>query len=267
MSGAAALTHRFEGAGSPVVLANGGMMTFASWEPIAGRLRARHATLLFDFRGQLLSPGPQRATLADHAEDLIDLLDAVGLESAHLVGASFGAEVALELAARRPTRVRSLTLATAMDRATPAFRKGSAAMRASLAEVLSGAERGGFYDVLVAGVYSDAYREREAATIAARRAQVDRLPLEWFAGVDGLLDAIEDFDLTARLREVRCPALVVIAADDRVMDRERSEALAFALGAEVAVHPTSGHALVAEDPEWLAQVCLDFLARCDGGHP
>jgi len=264
---AAALAHRLEGEGTPVVLANGGMMTFPSWEPIAGRLRERHATLLFDFRGQLLSPGPARSSLAEHAEDLLALLDEVGLESAHLLGASFGAEVGIELAARHPARIRSLTLVTAMDRATPTFRVGSEEMRASLAEVLSGAERGRFYDVLVAGVYSDGYREREAETIAARRAQVDRLPLEWFAGVDGLLDAIEDFDLTGRLREVRCPALVVIAQDDQVMDRERSEALAFALGAEVAVHPTSGHALVAEDPEWLANVCLDFLARCDGERP
>lgn len=261
------LAHRLAGEGSPVVFANGGMMTFPSWEPIAGRLRERHATLLFDFRGQLLSPGPARRSLGEHADDLVALFDGLGLESAHLLGASFGAEVALELAARNPERVRSLTLVTAMDRATPAFRVGSDELRASLAEVLSGAERGRFYDVLVEGVYSAGYREREAETIAARRAQVDRLPLEWFAGVDGLLDAIEDFDLTGRLRDIRCPALVVIAEDDRVMDRERSEALALALGAEVAVHPTSGHALVAEDPAWLAQVCLDFLARCDGERP
>ncbi|MCB1009189.1 MAG: alpha/beta fold hydrolase [Acidobacteria bacterium] len=261
------LGHRLEGEGSPVALANGGMMTFPSWEPVAGRLRARHATLLFDFRGQLLSPGPAHGSLAEHAEDLVELLDEVGLDSTHLLGASFGAEAAIELAARYPDRVRSLTLVTAMDRATPDFRAGSSALRASLAEVLAGVERGRFYDALVESVYSESFREREAATLAARRAQVDQLPLAWFAGVNALLDSIEDFDLTDSLREIRCPVLVVIAENDRVMDRERSEALARALGAEVAVHPTSGHALVVEDPEWLAGVSLDFLARCDGARP
>lgn len=262
-----ALAHRLEGEGTPVVLLNGGMMTFPSWEPTAERLRARHATLLFDFRGQLLSPGPPPDTLEAHAEDVVALLDRVGWESAHLLGASFGAEVAIEVAARAPERVRSLELVTAMDRSTPEFRRQSDGMRSVLGEVLAGGERGRFYDVLVEGVYSSAYRQAEAATLAARRAAVDQLPLEWFAGVDGLLAAVERFDLTDRLRAVRCPALVVIADGDRVMERDRSEALARALDAEVAVHPTSGHALVAEDPAWLAEVCLVFLARCDGERP
>ena len=217
--------------------------------------------LLFDFRGQLLSPGDGPADLAGHAADLAALLDQVGWESAHLIGASFGAEVALELAAAAPERVRSLVAVTAMDRETPEFRDGNRPMRAILAEVLAGGERGHFYDVLVEGVYSRRYLEAEAAVIAARRAQMDLLPLAWFAGVDRLLAAIEGFDLTPRLPAIRGPALVVTAADDRVMAAERSRALAAALGAETAAHPTSGHGLVVEDPEWLAGVCLDFLGR------
>ncbi len=266
MSGGS-LSHRIEGAGSPVALLNGGMMTFSSWEPIATRLRTRHRTLLFDFRGQLLSPGSPPADLAGHAADVLALLDAAGWESAHLVAASFGAEVAIELAAKAPSRVRTLTLITAMDRATDGFRQGTGEMRAALAEVRGGGERGRFYDVLVQGVYSADYRRAEAKSLAARRAAVDQLPLSWFEGVDGLLAAIESFDLSDRLPRIGRPALVVVAADDRVMDRERCEALASALEAEVAVHPTSGHALVAEDPQWLAEVCLDFLARHDGDRP
>lgn len=263
MSGAL-LTHRIEGEGAPVVLLNGGMMTFPSWEPIASRLRQRHRTLLFDFRGQLLSPGEPAGDLAGHADDLLALLDEVGWRSAHFVGASFGAEVAIELAATGPDRVRSLTLITAMDRATDDFRRGTAEMREALAAVRAGGERGRFYDVLVQGVYSEAYRRSQAETLAARRAAVDQLPLAWFEGVDALLGAVDDFDLTDRLARIRMPALVVIAGDDRVMAPERSVAMAATLGAETAVHPTSGHALVAEDPAWLAEVCLDFLSRQDG---
>jgi pimeloyl-ACP methyl ester carboxylesterase len=257
------LTHRIAGEGSPVVLLNGGMMTFPSWEPIASRLRQRHRTLLFDFRGQLLSPGEPAADLAGHADDLLALLDAVGWRSAHFAGASFGAEVAIELAARTPERVRTLTLITAMDRATDEFRRGTAEMREALAEVRGGGERGRFYDVLVEGVYSKGYRSAQAETLAARRAAVDQLPLEWFEGVDALLDAVADFDLTDRLARIRAPALVVIAGDDRVMAPERSVAMAAARGAETVVHPTSGHALVAEEPAWLAEVCLEFLSRHD----
>jgi pimeloyl-ACP methyl ester carboxylesterase len=261
MSAGPALTHRIAGEGPPVVLLNGGMMTASSWEPFASRLRASHRVLGFDFRGQLLSPGPVPADLSGHARDVVALLDAVGWESAHLVGASFGAEVAVELAASAPARVRSLALITAMDRETPEFRRGSDEMRAILAEVRAGGDRGRFYDALIGGVYSQRYLAAEAAAFAARRAQVDQLPAAWFEGVDGLLASLEGFDLGPRLRLVRSPTLVVNAALDQVMAPERSAALAAGLRAETVIHPLAGHALVAEDPDWLGGVVLSFLGR------
>jgi pimeloyl-ACP methyl ester carboxylesterase len=267
MTESAGLAHRIEGEGPPVVLLNGGMMTFPSWEAVAAELRPRFRLLRFDFRGQLLSPAsaadPVPGDLAGHAAGLEALLDHVGWDSAHLVGASFGAEVALELAAGRPERVRSLVAITAMDRETPEFRRGSDEMRAVLAHLLAGEGPARFYDLLVEGVYSAAYRESEAATLAARRAQTALLPRAWFEGVDRLLAALEGFDLAPRLGRVRCPALALLAAGDRIMDVGRARAMAAAIGAEVAVHPTSGHALVVEDPSWVARACLAFLDRVE----
>ncbi len=257
----APLAHRVEGDGPPVVLLNGGMMTFASWQPVATRLHVRYRTLGFDFRGQMLSPGAVPADLAGHAGDVIDLLDRLDWDSAHLLGASFGAEVAIELAATAPERVRSLIAVTAMDRETETFRRGNAEMRRILAGIAGDADRGRFWDVMIAAVYSDDYRRREAAALAARRAQLGILPAAWFTGVERLLATLEGFDLTPRLAAVGAPSLVVLAAEDGVMSAERSHALARGIGGEIAIHPTSGHALVAEDPAWLADVCLDFLDR------
>lgn len=268
MTGSQVLTHRTEGEGPPVVLLNGGMMTFPSWEAVAAPLRARYRLLRFDFRGQLLSPPATSdavpSDLAGHAADVEALLDRLGWESAHLIGASFGAEVALELAAGRPERVRSLVAITAMDRETTAFRRGSDEMRALLARRLTGGDQALFYDLLVASVYSAGYRRAEAATLAARRAQTDQLPRAWFEGVDRLLAALEGFDLTPRLGRVRCPTLALLAADDQIMDEGRARVLAAAIDAEVAVHPTSGHALVVEDPDWVAGACLRFLDGLEG---
>lgn len=261
------LAYHVEGAGAPVALFNGGMMTFASWQPIAARLAADRRVLRFDFRGQLLSPGEPPPDLAGHAADAVDLLDQLGFADAHLIGASFGALVALELAAARPERVRSLTLVTAMDRATPTFRAQSDVMRALLAGIHDGSPRERFWDVLVDRVYSAAFRRREADALVARRAQLDLLPAAWFEGVDRLLAAVEAFDLTSRLPLIRKPALVVTAGDDRVMAAERSRALAAELGAETAHHPGAGHALVAEDPEWLALVIEGFLVRQERTRP
>ena len=255
------LTHRITGEGEPVVLLNGGMMTFGSWEPVAAALRDRFRLLAFDFRGQLLSPGPGPSDLAGHAADVLALLDHVGWESAHLLGTSFGAEVALELAAAAPGRARSLVLVTAMDRVTPEFTAQTRAMRALVAAILAGGDRAPFLDALVDRVYSQEYREREKEQFASRGARVGELPLDWYAGTDRLLTAVADFDLTDRLHAIRAPACVVLSRADRVMEPERSLALAAALRAEVVEHPSSGHAIVAEEPAWLAAVCRDFLER------
>ena len=267
MTAAPPLAHHIEGEGPPVVLLNGSMMSFPAWEPVAARLRERYRVLRFDLRGQLLSLGTPPTTLAGHAGDVAALLDHVGWSSAHLVGTSYGALVAIELAALSPERVGSLLLITAMDCATPAFRRETAATRAALAEVLAGGDRGRFFDYVVDGAYSAGYREREAATLAARRGLVDRLPLAWYEGILGLVDAVDDFDFRERLRAVRAPALVVLARGDRMMDPERSRALAAALGAELVEHASSGHALVAEEPAWVAEVCLDFLDRRERSRP
>jgi aminoacrylate hydrolase len=258
---AALPSHRLIGSGPPLALANGGMMTFASWEPVAARLAARYRTLLFDFRGQLLSPDAPPADLAGHAADLAALLDATASAPAHVVGTSFGALVALELAASSPERVRSLVLITVAPHATARFQRQSEEMRALLAEVLAGGDRERFYDGMIAGVYSEAYRAREAAAIAQRRALLHHLPLGWFVGVEKLLAVLDGYDLDDRLAAVRCPVLVVAAAQDQVMDLADSRRLAAALGADLLVHPTAGHGLVAEDPEWLADACLAFLDR------
>lgn len=257
------LAHRVEGSGSPLVLLNGGMMTFASWQPIAARLEASHRVLRFDFRGQLLSPGNPPGDLAGHAADLLALLDAIGLDGSHFVGASFGALVAVEFAAAHPERVRSLALVTAMDRATATFRAQSDGMRRILAGIAAGGARERFWDVMVEGVYSRSFLEREREALAARRAQLGLLPEAWFTGVDRLLAAVEAFDLTAALARIHSPSLVIAADDDQVMDVERSRALADALGADFVSHPTAGHALVAEDPAWLAQTLETFLERSE----
>lgn len=273
---AALLTHHLDGpaTGPPVVLLNGGMMSFYAWEPVAEHLRARYRLLRFDFRGQLQSPGAPPDDISGHVRDVVALLDALGWESAHLVGTSFGGAVALALTGTYPERVRSLTLITAMDQVTADFRQQSDEMREVLADIADeaatgstadGSGRGHFYDLLIARVYSAGYRQREAAMLAARRADVERLPASWFAAVDQLMVALEDFDLRQHLAKISCPVLVVIAGDDRVMAPDRSREMAAELAAEVVEHPTAGHVLVAEEPDWLAAECLRFLDRTVAG--
>lgn len=264
---AATLAHRLEGGGegAVVLLLNGGMMSIAAWDPVASRLQADGRRVLrCDLRGQLLSPGEAHGDLDDHAEDVVALLDRLELASVDVLGTSFGAEVGLLLAATRPQRVRSLAAVTATDYATPDLLAGIDDLRRIAAEVRREGDRGRFHDRLVAEVYSPGYRREHREELAERRDQIERIPDAWWLGLEGILTCMETLDLRPHLAAVRCPTLVVTAAADAVLPPERSRALAAAIrGAELVEHPTSGHALVAEDPRWLARVYLSFLSRLD----
>ncbi len=256
------LGHRVDGDGEPLLLLNGGMMTAASWEPIAEKLGDHHQLIRCDFRGQLLSLGVHHGDLDAHVADVLELLDAIGAGEVDVLGMSFGAEVGLLMAALAPERVRSLIAVTATDHATESIHRGAESLRPIVARVLRGeGGHGDFYDTLVEDVHSPDWIATHRAEIAARRAQMPRMPEAWFEGIASLLDCTEAIDLRPHLDRIRCPALVVIAGDDKVMPPERSRALAAAIGAEVEELPGSGHAVIVEHPDWLVERCLAFLGR------
>ncbi len=258
------LAHRVVGpeTGEPLLLLNGGLMTYAAWDPLAVRLRKLHRLVLCDLRGQLLSPGRAPAELADNVADLTALLDHLGIDSAHVLGTSYGGQIALLLAGLAPERVRSLVAVTVADRADAAMRRDGEEWRRLLAAAADSERRGRFYQRLIDTVYSDGFRERFGDELAARGAQVAVMPDGWWQNLRTIFDAVATLDVRPQLGAIRCPTLIVIAAHDRLMPTERSLALAAAIGgAETRRHETSGHALVAEDPAWLARVALDFIGR------
>jgi 3-oxoadipate enol-lactonase len=266
---AALLAHRVdEGGREPLLLLNGGMMSIAAWEPVAAPLRAveaegvgqRYRLVGCDFRGQLRSPGAAPEDLATHAADVAALLHHLDLGPVHVVGASFGGLVGVELAAAHPELVRSLAVATAAIRADEAMDAGTDRMIALIRNGLAGDDFAFVHDLMAEQFFSPAWREAHAAEITARRAQIATLPRWWFEGLLGILAAVRGYDVAAAAARVRCPALVVIAGGDEVMKPASCRQLASASGAEVVEHPTAGHALIVEDPAWMAQAFVEFLA-------
>lgn len=97
-----------EGEGPPLVLVHAGVADARMWEPLLPALTASHRVVRFDMRG-FGSTRSAPGTFAP-ARDLARLLEALEIERAHVVGASLGGLVSLELAATEPARVASLVL-------------------------------------------------------------------------------------------------------------------------------------------------------------
>jgi len=107
-------THRIAyadfGSGDPIVFMHGGLMDHQSWgnqRPLAGRFRL----IMPDTRGHGRSGGAELpATYAAFADDVIGIMDRLGLDSATIVGFSDGGCAALHLALQHPHRVRNLVV-------------------------------------------------------------------------------------------------------------------------------------------------------------
>ncbi len=101
------------GGGQPVVLVHGGISDLTAWDPIldqiAGRYRAISYSRRYAWPGEQVPDGVLDQ-MQPHVEDLIALVETLGLGRVHLVGNSWGGFVCLVTALSRPDIVRSLVV-------------------------------------------------------------------------------------------------------------------------------------------------------------
>ena len=177
-----------------------------------------------------------------------------------MIGASFGAEVGLLLAALHPGRVRSLSAVTAGAKSTNELRTVLGEMRRECRKAAETGDGGPVFDMSIPDMYTEEYREARREMLAQQRAWFSAFPAVWFLGLDRIVAAVEDFDLTPVLPRIQCPALVVAAEEDKTFPLEEGRALAAAIpGARLEVVPAVGHGLILEKSERLTGILLEFL--------
>jgi pimeloyl-ACP methyl ester carboxylesterase len=190
--------------------------------------------------------------LVEAMDDLVyhylDALDALGLDRAHVVGASFGGWIAAELAVAAPHRVASLALLSAAGLRLPdhpvpdLFLMPPAKLVAAL-----------FHNPPPAPAPPDSAPPDIDAVLAAYR---DATALARFSWVPFLSNP----KLERRLRRITAPALVVAPSDDRLIPVEHARRYAARIpGARYAEVPDCGHAMYFERPAEFADVVLGFL--------
>jgi len=107
----ASIRYETSGRGDPTVMIHGSLADGSSWERVRAGLSPSLRILVYDRRGHGESTGPLRThPVEDDATDLAQLLEEIDLFPVHVIAHSYGAAVALRLAADRPEMVRSLDL-------------------------------------------------------------------------------------------------------------------------------------------------------------
>ena len=253
------LAYEVRGEGRPVLLVQGLGYARWGWDPIVDLLAERFLVVYFDNRGIGLSdipPGPY--TAAAMAEDAAAVLAAVGLERAHVIGASLGGIVAQQLAVAAPEKLDRLVLACT----TPGTRGHP--MPQKTVDLLLEMPRMPFEQ----GIRSAIQNALAAGTVAARPELVETIlerrlaePFD-FGGWQAQAAAAMTFDGLDRLREIRAPTLVVQGTEDNVVDPRNAELLADCIpNARLEWFPGTGHLFFWEEPERFAAVVDDFLSE------
>jgi 3-oxoadipate enol-lactonase len=244
----------------PVLVLNNGILMNAagSWLPQTAAFSRHWRVLQYDCRGQGLSDHPAAPYSMDmHADDLAALLSALAVERAHVLGISYGGEVAQAFALRYPARVRSLILADTVSEVGPALRltlEGwKTAARAGDADLL--------YQVTAPWNFSPAFFVRAETVLRAARERYAMLDLP---AVERLCEAFLGVDFTPRLRQIAAPACIIVGERDLLKGPDYAAILHASIPAsELHVLPGAGRAASWEAPDGFNRVVLEFLARCE----
>ncbi|MBV9611647.1 MAG: alpha/beta fold hydrolase, partial [Acidobacteriaceae bacterium] len=254
-SGLTRLYWEQHGSGPPVLLIMGLSFTHEMWFRVLPNLLPRYRTLLFDNRGMGRSDCPRGPySIRQMAADAVAVLDAAGLSSAHVVGASMGGMIAQELALTYPERVRSLVLGcttySGLLGKWPHFRHVPHPLQWPRATRLD-RER-----ALRSLLYAEATpTERIEEDLAVR------CGCTWtYKGFLNQLAAILRWNAYRRLPRIQVPTLVIHGAEDHLVPPHNGRVIASRIpGARWELIPHAGHILITDQPERTTRLLLDFL--------
>lgn len=243
--------------GLPVVLIHGFPFDHSMWEPQVQALKDRYRVVTYDARGLgrtplLETPG----TMDGLVDDLIILLDLLGIPAAVLCGLSMGGYIALRAAERAPRRILGLVLADTRSEADT-----EQGRQARLAAIKGIEERGlqPFAEDFVKKVFAPQTLSRNKPCVESIRGAILRNDPR---GVCFASRAIMSrTDTTPILSQIKVPALVMTGEHDGLTPPAVGRAMADAIpGARFVGIPDAGHLSSLENPAVFNKHLLDFLS-------
>jgi pimeloyl-ACP methyl ester carboxylesterase len=260
------------GSGPPVVFVHGLSGSWQNWLEQLPVFARDHRVVAFDLPGFGASEMPDgRISISGYARWLDALYDALGIETAAVVGNSMGGFVSAELAIAYPARVERLVLVSAAGLTVEHQRHDR-----TLAVLRTLDRRLAAYAGWL-GTRSDTLARRPRARrmifgLVAHRPDLLPGPLvaeqirgSGKAGFVPALDALTSYPIRDRLPEIACPTLIVWGTEDWLVPvRDADEFARLIPNARKVVWPQTGHMAMLERPDAFNRLLTAFLAEEPG---
>ncbi|MEB3048862.1 3-oxoadipate enol-lactonase [Mycolicibacter sp. MYC123] len=241
-------------AGPVVVLSNSLGSTHRMWDAQVCELQRRFQVVRYDTRGHGGSPVPSGPyTIDDLADDVVALLDRLGVRRAHLVGLSLGGMTAMRVAARNPERVDRLAVLCTGTRLPPpeAWTQRAATVRANGSGSVAAAVVQRWFTAEYLAAHPDVRAESEAMVAAT--------PAEGYAGC---CEVIAGMDLRADLASMAAPTLAIAGADDPATPPDKLDEIATGVqDGRLLVVARAAHLANAEQPEIITPALIEHLEQ------
>ncbi|MCH9647292.1 MAG: alpha/beta hydrolase [Deltaproteobacteria bacterium] len=254
-----------QGQGDPVFLVHGfGGSTF-SWREVLPELAKQHRVIALDLNGFGFTERPRKLTRYARSGQIrliLSVMDALGEDSAHFIGHSYGGGVITAMAALHPKRVRSLVLVDSTAPNWALARQNNLAELSPLtwlfvrsyalrpANVRKALERSWFDDSQVTDQVVDAYYTRLRIAGAARA----------YRGLSTATKSPDEEKLIV-LQDIQQPVLMVWGADDTLIPVAAAQVAADALpNGRLEILENCGHSPMEERPQAFLDSVRPFLA-------
>jgi 3-oxoadipate enol-lactonase len=237
---------------SVVVLASSLGSTSAMWDANLAELEEHFRVVRFDTRGHGESPVPEGPyDVDDLVDDVVALLDDLGVARAHFVGLSLGGMTGLRLAAREPDRVERLVVLCTGARLRPAstwYERAATVRSEGTAAVAESVVTRWFTPDLLAA---------DPELKAAHEAMVAGTPAEGYASC---CEVIATMDLRDDLASITAPTLAIAGADDPATPPVHLERIADAVqDGRLLVVPHAAHLANAQQPGIVTPAIIEHL--------
>jgi 3-oxoadipate enol-lactonase len=254
------LDYERTGTGSPLLMIMGMSGTSLHWsEAFLEPLRGDFDVIAYDHRGVGASSrldGP--ITIRQLADDAAGLLDALDLDSAHVMGISMGGMAAQELALAHPERVQTLTLGCTYCGGEGSSLTSQEVLQRLAEAMMSGdrerALRVGFEVNVSAAMSADEQSYARFLEVGRRRAVA--VPV-----VMAQMQACIAHDTNARLPDLTMPTLVMHGTEDQLLPVDNGRLIASRVpGARLEIFDGAGHLFFWEQPHRAAELVGEHAA-------
>lgn len=248
------------GTGEPVIFLNGLMMSTESYRMFVPDLSKHMRILLLDLVDQGASdPADEPFSVWAHMDFITAFLAFLDLPSAHIMGMSYGGEVALAYALTYAERVRSLALYNTIPCLDEHLKAMNVLWKTAFATKDEVLIKKMLFPLVYSRKYYNSHPDRMSRLCSRKNT---KLPPHYFDALIRTASSTEEFDIVEQLRKIKVPTLICGADEDMVTPLYYQNLLHEKIkdSRQIIFHET-GHSAIYEQPDLFVRSLSDHIGR------